>query len=43
VHPLDAVSMLAAVLQVVGASVLASYQPASRAARVDPLTLLRVG
>ena len=43
VHPLDAVSMLAAVLLVVGASVLASYLPASRAARVDPLTLLRAG
>jgi putative ABC transport system permease protein len=43
VHPLDAVSMLAAVLLVVGAWVLASYLPASRAARVDPLTLLRSG
>ena len=43
VHPLDAVSMLAAVLLVVGASALASYLPASRAARVDPLTLLRAG
>ncbi len=43
VHPLDAVSMLAAVLLVVGVSVLASYLPASRAARVDPLTLLRAG
>ena len=43
VHPLDAVSLLAAVLLVVGASVLASYLPASRAARVDPVTLLRAG
>ena len=41
VHPLDAMSMLAAILLVVGASVLASYIPASRAARVNPLTLLR--
>jgi putative ABC transport system permease protein len=43
VHPLDAVSLLAAVLLVVAASVLASYLPASRAARVDPRTLLRAG
>jgi putative ABC transport system permease protein len=43
VHPLDAVSMLAAVLLVIGASLLASYLPASRAARVDPVTLLRAG
>ncbi len=43
VHPLDPVSMLAAVLLVAGASVLASYLPASRAARVNPLTLLRAG
>ena len=41
VHPLDAVSMLAAVLLVVGASLLASYLPASHAARINPLTLLR--
>ena len=43
VHPLDPASMLASVLLVVGASVLASYLPASRAARVDPVTLLRAG
>ena len=43
VHPLDAVSLLAAVLLVLGASALASYLPASRAARVDPLALLRAG
>jgi predicted permease len=41
VHPLDVVSMLAAVLLVVSAAVLASYLPASRAARLDPHTLLR--
>jgi ABC-type lipoprotein release transport system permease subunit len=35
--------MLGAVLLVVGAAALASYLPASRAARVDPLTLLRAG
>ena len=43
VHPLDPVSMLAAVLLVIGPSVLASYLPAWRAARVDPVTLLRAG
>jgi predicted permease len=43
VQPLDAVSMLAAVLLVLGASALASCLPASRAARVDPLALLRAG
>jgi predicted permease len=41
VHPLDPASLLAAALLLVGVSVLASYLPARRAARVDPITLLR--
>jgi predicted permease len=41
VHPLDPAAMLAAALLLVGASALASYLPARRAMRVDPVTLLR--
>jgi predicted permease len=41
VHPLDPVSLLAAALLLVGVSALASYLPARRATRVDPITLLR--
>ena len=41
VHPLDPVSLLAAALLLVGVSALASYVPARRAARVDPVSMLR--
>jgi ABC-type antimicrobial peptide transport system permease subunit len=41
VHPLDPVSLLAAAFLLVGASLLASYIPARRAMRVDPMALLR--
>ena len=41
VHPLDPASLLAAALLLVGVSALASYLPARRATRVDPITLLR--
>jgi ABC-type antimicrobial peptide transport system permease subunit len=41
VHPLDPVSLLAAVSLLVGVSALASYMPARRAARVDPVSMLR--
>jgi putative ABC transport system permease protein len=41
VHPLDPVSLLAAALLLVGVSALASYMPARRAARVDPVSMLR--
>jgi putative ABC transport system permease protein len=41
VQPLDPASLLAAVLLLVGASALASYLPARRATRVDPLSMLK--
>jgi predicted permease len=41
VHPLDPASLLGAALLLVGASALACYLPARRAARVDPIALLR--
>ena len=41
VHPLDPVSLLAAALLLVGVSALASYVPARRAARADPVSMLR--
>jgi ABC-type antimicrobial peptide transport system permease subunit len=41
VHPLDPAVLLAAGLLLVGASVLASYLPARRATRVDPVAMLR--
>jgi predicted permease len=41
VHPLDPVSLLAAASLLVGVSALASYMPARRAARVDPVSMLR--
>jgi putative ABC transport system permease protein len=41
VHPLDPASLLAAVLLLVGVSALASYLPARRATRVDPVAMLR--
>ena len=41
VRPLDPVSLLAAALLLVGVSALASYMPARRAARVDPVSMLR--
>ena len=41
VHPLDPASMLGAALLLVGVSALASYLPARRATRVNPVALLR--
>jgi len=41
VHPLDPASMLAAALLLVGAATLASYLPARRALRVNPVVLLK--
>ena len=41
VQPLDPASLLAAALLPVGVSALASYIPARRATRVDPVTMLR--
>jgi putative ABC transport system permease protein len=41
VHPLDPAALLAAGFLVVGTSVLASYLPARRATRVDPVAMLR--
>jgi putative ABC transport system permease protein len=41
VHPLDPASLLGAALLLVAASALACYLPARRAARVDPIALLR--
>jgi putative ABC transport system permease protein len=41
VHPLDPASMLAAALLLLGVSMLASYLPARRATRVDPMAMLR--
>jgi len=41
VHPLDPMSVLGAALLLVGAAALASYLPARRAARVDPVAMLR--
>ena len=41
VHPLDPATMLAAALLLVGASALASYLPARRVTRVNPIALLR--
>ncbi|PYQ05934.1 MAG: hypothetical protein DMF83_13800 [Acidobacteria bacterium] len=43
VHWLDPTSMVAAALLLVGASALASYLPARRATRVDPVIMLRAG
>lgn len=41
VHPLDPGTLLAAVLLLIAASALASYLPARRATRVDPIVMLR--
>jgi putative ABC transport system permease protein len=41
VHPLDPAALLSTVAILGGASILASYLPARRAARVDPVMLLR--
>jgi ABC-type antimicrobial peptide transport system permease subunit len=41
VHPLDPTALLTAGLLVVGTAVLASYLPARRAMRVDPVAMLR--
>ena len=41
VHPLDPTSVLGAPLLLVGAAALASYLPARRATRVDPVKMLR--
>lgn len=43
VHPLDPVSLLAAAFLLLGVSALASSLPARRAARVDPMVVLRAG
>jgi predicted permease len=43
VHWLDPTSMVAAALLLVGAAALASYLPARRATRVDPVIMLREG
>ena len=42
VHPLDAQVMLGAVLLLVGVATAACYVPARRAARVDPIAMLRM-
>ena len=41
VAPTDPVTMVAATLLLIGASAIASYVPARRAARVDPIALLK--
>jgi ABC-type antimicrobial peptide transport system permease subunit len=41
VHPLDPVTLLLTALAIGGASLLASYLPARRASKVDPVMLLR--
>jgi putative ABC transport system permease protein len=41
VHPLDPLTLLLTVLALGGVSALASYLPARRAAKVDPVALLR--
>jgi len=41
VHPLDPASFLASAMLLMGVSALASYLPARRATRVDPIALLR--
>jgi putative ABC transport system permease protein len=43
VHWLDPASMVAAASLLVGAAALASYLPARRATKVDPVTMLRAG
>jgi putative ABC transport system permease protein len=41
VHPLDPITLLLTTFAIGGASLLASYLPARRAAKVDPVVLLR--
>jgi putative ABC transport system permease protein len=41
VHPLDPATLVASALLLIGASALASYFPARRASRVDPVAMLR--
>ena len=41
VHPLDPMTLLLTVVALGGVSALASYLPARRAAKVDPVALLR--